>query len=222
MAKGALKWDENTKRLYSVGVDRGVLYVMGEGGKYQDGVAWSGLTKVSESPEGAESNKKYADNRVYANIISTETFKGTIEAFYSPKEFDQCDGMAEIAKGVMATQQTRKKFGLCYRTLIGNDTDSTEHGIEIHLVYGATASPSSKDRETINESPEPAALSWSFDTEPVNVTGMKPTAHLVIRSTEIEKEKWTKLEEALYGKGDTGTGTEPKLPLPDEIKTLLQ
>ena len=225
MAKDALVWDKDGERLYKGGVDRGVLFVMDDAGHYGEGVAWNGLTKISQSPEGAEATEKYADNRVYAVVISPEKFKGTIEAFQSPKEFDVCDGEAEIAPGVAITQQTRRKFALCWRTKIASDVKGYDFGEEIHIAYGCKASPSSADNETLNESPEPTTLSWEFSTEQTNVSGKAPTAHVIIRSSRIEEEKFKKVQEMLYGKAPTsqgGTdGVAPKLPTPDEIKTLV-
>ena len=219
MAKAALVWDKDGERFYKGGADRGVLFVMDDQGVYGEGVAWNGLTKVSQSPEGAEATEKYADNRVYAIVTSPEKFKGTIEAFQSPAEFDVCDGEAELAPGVAITQQTRRKFALCWRTKVGN-------GEEIHIAYGCKASPSSADNETLNESPEPTTLSWGFATEQTNVAGHTPTAHLIIRSSRVGEEKMKKIREAIYGKDPTtqgGTdGVAPKLLTPDEIKTLVQ
>lgn len=226
MAKAALVWDKDGERFYKGGADRGVLFVMNDQGQYGEGVAWNGLTKVTQSPEGAESTDKYADNRVYAVVTSPEKFKGTIEAFQSPAEFDVCDGEAELAPGVAVTQQTRRKFALCWRTKIGNDVKGFEFGEEIHIAYGCKASPSSADNETLNESPEPTTLSWEFATEQTNVAGHAPTAHVIIRSERVGEEKMKKVREALYGKDPTtqggSDGVAPKLPTPDELKALVQ
>lgn len=226
MAKAALKWDETGKRWYTSGVDRGVLFVLKTDGSYDEGVSWSGLTKISESPEGAEVTDQYADNQVYASLISAEKFKGTIEAFYSPEEFDQCDGIAKLANGTKIGQQDRRKFGLAWRVQIGNDVAGMVAGHEIHIAYGCSAQPSSKDRETVNDSPEASTLSWEFSTLPVQVPGYKPTAHIVVRSTEVGDEKFKKLTDALWGKDETssgaGDGVAPKLPLPHEVDELLK
>lgn len=211
-----LAWDQTGERLYETGVDRGVLYV-NEGGEYQDGVAWNGLTGVTESPSGAEATPLYADNIKYLNLLSVEEFGGTIEAFTYPDEFGECDGTASPASGVALGQQSRKSFGLSYRTRLGNDTDATDHGYKIHLVYGALASPSEKAYATINDTPEAITFSWEFTTTPVSVTDHKPTALLTIDSTQISEVDLADLEEILYGT----PGTDPRLPMPDEVITLL-
>lgn len=215
MAK--LVWDKAGEHFYETGVDHGVLYVQ-ESGAYPQGVAWNGLTSVSESPSGAEANAVYADNIKYLSLMSAEEFGATIEAYTYPEEFEQCDGSASLVEGVTIGQQARKTFGLCYRTKIGNDVDLDEHGYKIHIIYGATASPSEKGYQTISDSPEAITFSWEVSTVPVNVTGMKPTASLVIDSTKADPTKLQQLEKILYG-GDDGDG--PRLPLPDEIKTLM-
>lgn len=215
MAK--LVWDKAGEHFYETGVDHGVLYVQ-EGGTYPQGVAWNGLTSVSESPSGAEANAVYADNIKYLSLMSAEEFGATIEAYTYPEEFEQCDGSASLVEGVTIGQQARKTFGLCYRTKIGNDVDLDEHGYKIHIIYGATASPSEKGYQTTSDSPEAITFSWEVSTVPVNVTGMKPTASLVIDSTKADSTKLQELEKILYG-DDTGDG--PRLPLPDEIKTLM-
>ena len=226
MAKDRLEWDKDGERFYKGGADRGVLFVMNDQGVYGEGVAWNGLTKVSQSPEGAEATEKYADNRVYAVVVSPEKFKGTIEAFQSPAEFDVCDGEAELAPGVAITQQTRRKFALCWRTKVGNDVKGFDYGEEIHIVYGCKAAPSSADNETLNDSPEPTTLSWEFATEQVNVAGKAPTSHVIIRSARVGEEKMKKIQDALYGKAPTSQGgadgVAPKLLTPDEIKALVQ
>lgn len=219
-------WDKTGERYYETGCDRGVLYPQGAGGTYPEGVAWNGLTNVTESPEGAEPTDLYADNIKYGSIRSAETFGGTIEAYTYPEEFNACDGNVSVAEGVYIGQQTRVPFGLCYRTMIGNDTaDESDDGYKLHLVYGATASPSEKTRDTINDSPEATAFSWEFDTTPVNVTGHKPTATLEIDSRTADAGKLAALEDILYGKdaGPAGVpaAVEPRLPLPDEIITLM-
>lgn len=217
MAK--LKWDQTGERLYETGVDRGVLYVYDtEGSKYGTGVAWNGLTAVNETPSGAESNPQYADNIKYLDLYSAEEFGATIEAFTYPAEFEECDGSAELVKGVTIGMQNRKMFGFSYRTMIGNDTEGTDHGYKLHLVYGAKASPSEKSRSTVNDSPEAVAFSWEVTTTPVNVEGFKPTAHLVIDSTKADPTKLKALEDKLYGDDSSGEAT---LPLPDEVKTLM-
>lgn len=218
-----LQWDKTGERLYELGLDRGVFFPMGENSKYAAGVAWNGLTAVNERPSGAESNAIWADNIKYANIISAEDFNATIEAFTYPDEFEACDGAAEIAPGVVIGQQNRKPFGLSYRTLIGNDTEGQEHGYKIHLVYGAQAAPSERNRQTINENPEPGSMSWELSTTPINVPGFKPTAHLTIDSTKTDAAKLAALEEILYGKdGEDGASTDPHLPLPEELAELMK
>lgn len=216
MAK--LEWDKTGERLYETGVSQCALYVQ-EGGAYPNGVAWNGITTVTESPSGAEASPIYADNIKYLNLLSTEEFGATIEAYMYPEEFEACDGTAEIAKGVAIGQQKRKTFGLCYKTLIGNDVDSNEHGYKLHIIYGALAAPSEKAYATVNDSPEAITFSWEVSTTPVNVTGGKPTASLVIDSTKCNKEKLAELEKILYG--DT-TGDGPRLPLPDEIAEKMK
>lgn len=217
MAK--LVWDKTGERFYETGVDRGVLYLLGDGGAYDNGVAWNGLVSVSESPSGAESNPQYADNIKYLNLISAEEFSATLEAFTYPDEFGQCDGSAEPTDGVTIGQQNRKMFGLCYRTKIGNDTDGQDHGYKLHLIYGAQAAPSEKSYQTVNDSPEPITFSWEISTTPVNVTGYKPTASLVIDSTKVDAGKLVELEKKLYGDDSAGTAS---LPLPDEVIALLK
>lgn len=219
-----LKWDQTGERLYETGVRMGVLYPIQTGGVYSKGVAWNGLTAVTESPSGAEASPLYADDIKYLNLISNEEFGATIEAYTYPDEFAECDGSASIATGVYIGQQARKTFGLCYRTVLGNDVDSNDYGYKLHLIYGAMAAPSEKGYSTINDSPEAITFSWEVTTTPVNVTGFKPTASLTIDSTKAEPAKLAALEDILYGKdgsGDTQTGTEPRLPLPDEIAQLL-
>lgn len=210
-------WDAIGEHTFETGVRNGVLYLKDTEGAYNTGVAWNGLTSVSESPEGAEATDLYADDIKYLTLMSAENFKATIEAYTYPVEFEECDGSATIAKGVVIGQQSRKPFGLCYRTAIGNDTDGNEHGYKLHIVYGCQASPSEKQYSTINDSPEAITFSWEVNTTPVNVTGKKPTATLIIDSTKADKAKLTALEAILYG----SESTEPRLPLPDEIATLM-
>ena len=217
MAK--IEWDKTGERLYETGVKNGVLYVQ-EGGAYPKGVAWNGLTAVTESPSGAEATPLYADDIKYLNLLSTEEFGATIEAYTYPDEFASCDGSAALADGVMIGQQPRKAFGLCYRTTIGNDTEGNDHGYKLHIIYGALAAPSEKAYSTINDSPEAITFSWEVTTTPVNVTGAKPTASITIDSTKADPTKLAALEDILYGK-DGEPGNEPRLPLPDEIKTLM-
>lgn len=211
-----LTWDASGERLYETGVKQGVLYVMGSTG-YGNGVAWNGLTAITESPSGAESTPLYADDIKYLDLRSTEEFGATIEAYTYPDEFAACDGSANLADGVSIGQQARKMFGLCYRTTVGNDTDGTDHGYKLHLIYGATASPSEKAYETINDSPEAITFSWEITTTPVSVTGFKPTASITIDSTKADPTCLAALEAKLYG----GENSEPTLPLPDEVKTLM-
>lgn len=218
MAK--LVWDKTGDRLYETGVKNAVLYVRDSGGAYSKGVAWNGITAVTESPSGAESNPLYADDIKYLNLISNEDFGATIEAYTYPDEFAECDGSAEIVAGVKIGQQKRKTFGLCYRTTLGNDVDGNDHGYKLHIIYGATAAPSERAYATINDSPEAITMSWELSTTPVTVTGFKPTAHLEIDSTKVKAEELAKFEEILYGK-DGAEQTEPRLPLPDEIATLF-
>ena len=217
MAK--LVWDKTGDRLYETGVKNGVLYIP-TAGVYSKGVAWNGLTAVTESPSGAEATALYADDIKYLSLMSTEEFGATIEAYTYPDEFAACDGSAELADGVMIGQQKRSTFGLCYKTTIGNDTEGNDHGYKLHIIYGALAKPSERAYATINDSPEAITFSWEITTTPVNVTGAKPTASLVIDSTKADPSKLAALEDILYGK-DGEPGNEPRLPLPDEIKTLM-
>lgn len=212
-----LEWDKTGERTYETGIDRGVLYLLGNGGTYDSGVAWNGLISVSESPSGAEPTPIYADNIKYLNLMSAEEFAATIEAYTYPDEFGACDGSAELASGVSIGQQDRKTFGLAYRTKVGNDVQGDAHGYKLHIIYGGMASPSEKAYQTINDDPEAIAFSWEITTTPVNVTGHKPTATLVVDSTKVEPTKLSALEEILYGSEEA----EPRLPLPDEIATLF-
>lgn len=214
MAK--IVWDRAGEHFYETGVDHGVLYPT-TAGAYGKGVAWNGLTSVSESPSGAESTAQYADNIKYLNLISAEEFGATVEAFTYPDEFAVCDGSAEPVKGIMIGQQNRRPFGLAYRTLIGNDLEGTEYGYKLHLIYGATASPSERAYATVNDSPEAITFSWEVTTTPVEVPGYKPTASLIIDSTKVSPTNLAKLEEILYG---TET-EEPRLPMPEEVIALM-
>ena len=210
-------WDKTGERLYETGVENGVLYPMQDNGKYTLGVAWNGLISVTESPSGAEASPIYADNIKYLNLISTEEFGATIEAYTYPDEFALCDGSAQLGEGVSIGQQKRKTFGLLYKTSIGNDVDGADHGYKLHLIYGALAAPSEKAYSTINDSPEAITFSWELTTTPVQVSGFKPTASLTIDSTKVDKSKLTLIENILYGT----ESTTARLPLPDEIKTIL-
>ena len=217
MAK--LVWDKTGDRLYETGVKNGVLYIP-TAGVYSKGVAWNGLTAVTESPSGAEATALYADDTKYLSLMSAEEFGATIEAYTYPDEFAACDGSAELADGVMIGQQKRSTFGLCYKTTIGNDTEGNDHGYKLHIIYGAQAKPSERAYASINDSPEAITFSWEITTTPVNVTGAKPTASLVIDSTKADPSKLAALEDILYGK-DGDPANEPRLPLPDEIKSLM-
>ena len=240
-----LIWDETGKRFYETGVRKGVLYPQDNSGAYPLGVVWNGLSAVTESPSGAEATAIYADDIKYLSLMSAEEFGATIEAYTYPDEFAVCDGTAEITTGVLIGQQTRKAFGLCYRTAIGNDIDGEDHGYKLHFIYGAKASPSEKSYQTINESPEAITFSWEVTTTPVPVTGFKPTAFLTVDSTKVDLTKLAALETILYGTqavaeipeiiadpeadppivGVPGVPAVPevpaRLPLPDEIMTLL-
>lgn len=218
MAK--LIWDQTGQRTYETGVKNGVLYPANTQGVYQKGVAWNGLTAVSESPTGAEPTDIYADDMKYLSIISAETFEATIEAYTYPQEFEQCDGSATIGgekSGVTIGQQARRSFGFVYKTTLGNDVVNNDYGYKLHILYGCLASPSEKAYATINDSPEAITFSWDIKTTPIPVTGFKPTASVVIDSTLVVASKLAKIEKALFG----DTATEPKLLLPDEIITIL-
>lgn len=212
-----LVWDEIGKRLYELGVKRPVLYKPNTEGKYVDGVAWNGFTSVNQNPSGAESTPLFANDSKYLSLTSSEEFGATIEAYTYPKEFAECDGSAELIKGVRVGQQSRKPFGLSYVTTLGNDLLKEEYGYVIHLVYGCMAAPSSRQYETINKDPEAMKLSWELTTTPVAVEGKRPTAHLEIVSTDLEKEKLKKIEDILYGTESDAA----RMPLPDEIKSIL-
>lgn len=216
----ALSWDAAGEKLYETGVDRGVLYVMGQSG-YGNGVAWNGLTGITETPSGAEATKLYADNIKYLEMRSAEEFGGTIEAYTYPDEFAECDGSASIATGAYAGQQARKVFGLCYRTILGNDTDLNDHGYKLHIVYGCTASPSERSYSTVNDSPEAITFSWEFSSTPVALTGKKPVSCITIDSTKADATKFAALEAILYGTGGSGTTVNARLPLPAEVISTL-
>ena len=205
-------------RLFETGVKKGVLYVMGDEGQYENGVVWNGLTAVTEKPTGAETTNLYADDVKYVVIYGAEEFEATIEAYTYPEEFEQCDGSAVLTTGVNVGQQTRKTFAFCYTTSLGNDTQGQDFGYKIHIIYGCKAKPSEKSYSTINDSPEAVTFSWDVSTVPVPVEGMNPTATMVIDSTRVEPSKLKLLEEVLYG----SSVEEARLPLPDEVKTLLQ
>lgn len=210
-------WDKTGERLYETGVKKGVLYVQDDKGEYPEGVAWNGLTAVTESPSGAEATALYADDVKYLNLRSVEEFGATIEAYTYPAEFGACDGSGELAPGVNLGQQKRKAFGLAYTTTLGNDVDENDYGYKIHLIYGATAAPSERAYATINDSPEAITFSWELTTTPVSVEGFKPTASLTIDSTKVDAAKLAELESILYG----SESEEARLPLPDEIATMF-
>ena len=216
-----LVWDQTGERYYETGVKMGVLYPQSASGTYPKGVAWNGLTAVTESPSGAEATPLYADDTKYLNLYSAEEFGATIEAYTYPDEFAECDGSAEVATGVTIGQQKRKAFGLCYRTTIGNDTEGNDHGYKIHIIYGAMASPSEKAYATINDSPEAITFSWEVTTTPVSVSGFKPTASVTIDSTKVDEAKLKQLEAILYGDDGSSSTADARLPLPDEIVTLI-
>ena len=216
MAK--LVWDQSGQRFYETGVKNGVLYVQDESGAYPKGVAWNGLTAVTESPSGAEATPLYADDIKYLELFSAEEFGATIEAYTYPEEFEACDGSAEIASGVVIGQQTRKAFGLCYKTVVGNDVKGNDLGYKIHLIYGCKAAPSEKAYQTINDSPEAITFSWEVTTTPVNVEGFKPTSTLIIDSTKVDSEKLAAIEAKLFG----SESEEASLPLPDEIVDMMK
>lgn len=213
-----LVWDSVGERFYETGVNKGVLYIPDEAGVYDTGVAWNGLTTVTESPSGAEATPTYADNIKYLNLISAEEFGATIEAYTYPEEFLQFDGVGTASAGVYVGQQTRKVFGFSYQTRIGNDLEGTDHGYKIHMVYGAQAAPSEKAFATINDSPEAITLSWEVSTTPVSVTGFKPTATMTIDSTKVDAGALSDLEDILYGT----VGDDPRLPLPDEVIAIFE
>ena len=212
-----LVWDETGKRYYETGVRQGVLYPMNESGAYPKGVAWNGLTAVTESPSGAEATALYADDIKYLNLMSAEEFGATIEAYTYPDEFAACNGEAELVPGVTIGQQARQAFGMSYRTVLGNDVDGESHGYKLHLIYGALAAPSEKGYSTINDSPDAITFSWEISTTPVSVNNFKPTASITIDSTKVNAEKLAALEKILYG----DTDVEPRLPLPNEVAQIM-
>ena len=214
---GKLVWDKTGERFYETGVKNCALYVQDSTGAYPKGVAWNGITAITESPSGAEASPIYADDIKYLNLISAEEFGATIEAYTYPDEFAQCDGSAEIAAGITIGQQVRKAFGIAYKTTLGNDIDGNEFGYKLHIIYGCKAAPSEKAYATINDSPETITFSWEISTTPVNVEGFKPTANITIDSTKIEANKLAALEAVLFGSNDT----EARLPLPDEIVNIV-
>ena len=222
---GKIVWDEVGERFYETGVDRGVLYPQDTTGIYPKGVAWNGLTAITESPTGAEPTPLYADNIKYLNLLSVEEFGATIEAYTYPEEFEKCDGSAELETGVTIGQQPRDAFGLSYRTVLGNDLEGSDHGYKIHLIYGAKAAPSDKGYETINDTPDATTFSWEVTTTPVPVTGFKPTASLVIDSTKVTPENLAAIESVLYGTAATeepeAEAVEARLPLPDEVLEII-
>ena len=216
MAK--LIFNEVGKRFYETGVSKGVLFVQDETGAYPKGVAWNGLTAVNESPSGAEANDQFADNMKYLSLTGAENFEGTIEAFYSPSEFDVCDGMIEVAAGVNAHQQNRKAFGFAYQTIIGNDIKQNDFGTKLHLLYGCKAAPTERANATVNDSPEPANPSWSLTSTPVDVPGYRPTSVLTIDSTKVTPAKWKAITDIIYGT----ESAEPYLPTPAQVIQLMK
>lgn len=223
---GRLKWDQTGERFYETGVSQGVLYPYDNSlNTYGAGVAWNGLSAVNESPSGAEATPVWADNQKYLNLMSSEEFGASVEAYTYPDEFAECDGSASIAPGVKIGQQERKMFGLCYKTQVGNDTEGNDHAYKLHIIYGAKASPSEKGYQTVSDSPEPIAFSWELTTTPVSVKGFKPTASLEIDSRTTDPDLLTAIEDILYGKDAGAEGSPaavaPRLPLPDEIATLM-
>lgn len=213
-----LEWDKTSERFYETGVSNGVLYPFSaETNKYETGVAWNGLTAVNENPTGGEKTAIFADNIKYLNLVSKEDFGCTIEAYQSPKEFDACDGSAEVATGVYIAQQKRKNFGFVYKSLYGNDTEETDYGYILHLIYGCNANPSQKSRSTVNETPEAMTLSWEVSTIPVEVEGYKPTAHLQIKSWLTDATKLAEIEDKLFG----SENDDPTLLLPDEVIDII-
>jgi len=216
MAK--LVFDELGKRFYETGVSNAVLYPQADDGSYPKGVAWNGITAANESPSGAESNDQYADNIVYLSLTGAEKFEGTIEAFSSPAEFDECDGMKEISKGLTVSQQTRKPFGFAYKSILGNDIKGNDYGYKLHIWYGCKAAPSERSHSTVNDSPEPQNPSWTVSSTPIAVPGAKPSSVLTFNSTTTPAEKLKKIEDILYGTDDA----DARLPLPSEIIELLK
>lgn len=220
-----LIWDQVGERLYETGVKQCVLYPQGPKGTYPLGVAWNGITAVTESPSGADTTPLYADDQKYLNLVSAEEFGATVEAYTYPDEFAQCDGSAEISAGVTVGQQVRKAFGLAYKTTIGNDTDNYDYGYKLHIVYGAVAAPSEKGYATINDSPDAITFSWELTTTPVPVPGFRPSASITIDSTKADPTKLAALEAILFGADATtepeAEAVEPRLPLPAEIIEIM-
>lgn len=212
-----LTWDDTGKRLYETGVEQVALYTQDSEGAYSNGVAWNGVTAITESPSGAEATPLYANNGKYLELRSAEDFGATIEAYTYPDEFAACDGSAELLPGVKLGQQVRKAFGLVYKTKVGNDVDGEAYGYKLHIVYGAKAAPSEKAYATINDSPEAITFSWEISTTPVAVEGFKPTAHIELESTKVGEARMKAIEDILYG-----SETAARLPLPSEIKSLLE
>lgn len=217
-----LLWDQSGQKKYETGLDRGVLYIPNVSGAYTTGFAWNGLTTVTQTPSGAESNKQYADNLVYAILLSAEEYGGSIEAFTYPEEFAQCDGTASPEAGIYIGQQNRQPFGLSWRTVLGNDVLANAYGYKLHLVYGALASPSEKTHTTINDSPELVTFSWDFTTTPIAVGTIgsveyKPASYLQIDSTTVQAGALTTLEDLLYGT----VSTSAALPTPAEVVALF-
>lgn len=213
-----ITWDNTGERLYETGVDHGVLYPQSSTGSYNSGVAWNGLTSVTESPSGAEESAQYADNIKYLSLRGAEEFGATVEAFTYPDEFAVLDGTVSPAEGVTVGQQKRGTFGLSYRTLLGNDVQGQDYGYKLHLVYGATAAPSERAYATVNDSPEAITFSWELTTNPVPVSGLKPTSIITIDSSKVDKDALSDLEEILYGT----TTEEARLPLPDEVIDIFK
>nr|DAR94785.1 MAG TPA: tail tube protein [Caudoviricetes sp.] len=216
MAK--LVFDELGKRFYETGVSNAVLYPQADDGTYPKGVAWNGITAANESPSGAESNDQYADNIVYLSLTGAEKFEGTIEAFSSPAEFDECDGMKELSRGLTVSQQTRKPFGFAYKSILGNDIKGNDYGYKLHIWYGCKAAPSERSHSTVNDSPEPQNPSWSISSTPIAVPGAKPSSVLTFNSTTTPADKLKKIEDILYGT----EAADARLPLPSEIIDLLK
>ena len=216
MAK--LVFDELGKRFYETGVSNAVLFPQADDGTYPKGVAWNGITAANESPSGAESNDQYADNIVYLSLTGAEKFEGTIEAFSSPAEFDECDGMKELSKGLTVSQQTRKPFGFAYKSILGNDIKGNDYGYKLHIWYGCKAAPSERSHSTVNDSPEPQNPSWSISSTPVAVPGAKPSSVLTFNSTTTPADKLNKIEDILYGT----EAADARLPLPTEVLDLLK
>lgn len=218
-------WDQTGERIYETGVDHGVLFVMKDDGTYDKGVAWNGLTSVTESPSGAEDTALYADNIKYINLKSNEEFGATVEAYTYPDEFKQCDGFADLSTGVTLGQQGRRTFAMCYRTLKGNDIKGTDFAYKLHIIYGCSASPSEKSYQTVNDSPEAITFSWELKTTPIQIEGFKPVASVTIESDKVDAAKLTELEDMLYGKDEStagaGDGTDSTLAMPADLKRIF-